>query len=235
MIGDLALLLAALALFAWRMRAEVAPPDQVARYRRSMARSLLAFGAGGIVLLALSASLGALAALPAEFAPAAALLDRWMGPSDRDALGLALGAGFAAGVVVSSALAWMRWRRGKRDWVMGDIRHLQPQAARAFGWAGLLAVVAAATEELFFRLALPLLVARITGDAWIGLATAVALFAFAHRYQRWAGVVGTALGGAFLTLVYLRAGTIALPIAAHAAINLQSLVLRPWLARRFSS
>jgi len=231
-IIDALLLIAALALYAARLRFRLTGISQIERYRSAILRSGLAFGVGGMVLLAVGGSLGALTSPPSEFASASATLDHWFGPVEGAGIELAVMLGFAGGVVVGGVVAWRRLRRGKHDWTIGRIAHLQPREPGAFGWAALLSVAAAATEELFFRLVIPLLVTRLTNNAWIGLAVALALFAFAHRYQRWAGVLGTAIGGAFLTLLYLRTGTLWLPIAAHAAINLNGLVIRPWLARR---
>ncbi len=235
MIADVLLLLAALALYAVRLRFRPSGITQIERYQSAIWRSGLAFGVGGIALLALGGEWGALAALPDAFTVAASELDRWFGPAEGSGIALAVMLGFVGGVVVGGLVAWRRLRRGKRDWSIGEIAHLQPRDPGAFGWAALLSIVAAATEELFFRLVLPLLIANVAGNAWIGIGAALLLFAVAHRYQRWAGVVGTAIGGAFLTLLYLRTGTLWLPIAAHAAINLNGLVIRPWLARRISS
>lgn len=234
MIADIALTLTALALYAWRLRGVASGSTQIDRYRGAIARSLIAFGGGGVALLALSGDVRALSQRPDAFSPVATHLDQWFGPVEGAGIELAVMLGFAGGVVVGGLIAWRRLRRGKRDWAIGRIAHLQPRVPGAFGWAAALSVVAAVTEELFFRLVLPLLVARLTENAWIGFAVALVMFAFAHRYQRWAGVVGTAIGGAFLSLLYLRTGTLWLPIAAHAAINLNGLVIRPWLARSIS-
>lgn len=235
MIVDVLLLVATLALYAARLRFRPSGITQIERYRSAILRSALAFGLGGVALLAIGGDLSALTSLPREFASASVTLDRWFGPTKDSGIALAVMLGFVGGVVVGGLVAWRRLRRGKRDWSIGEIAHLQPREPGAFGWAALLSVVAAATEELFFRLVLPLLIAKVAGNAWIGFGAALLLFAFAHRYQRLAGVVGTAIGGAFLTLLYLRTGTLWLPIAAHAAINLNGLVIRPWLARRISS
>ena len=234
MIADIALTLAALALYAWRLRGVATGVAQIDRYRSAMARSAIAFGAGGVTLLMLAGEHRALWQRPDAFSLIVTRLDGWFGPVEGAGIELAVMLGFAGGVVVGGLIAWRRLRRGKRDWTIGRIAHLQPREPGAFGWAAALSIVAAVTEELFFRLVVPLLVTHATGDAWIGFGVALAMFAFAHRYQRWAGVAGTAIGGAFLTLLYLRTGSLWLPIAAHAAINLNGLVIRPWLARRIS-
>lgn len=234
MITDALLLIAALALYAARLKFRLNGISQIERYRSAILRSGLAFGVGGIALLAVGGDFATLTSLPSEFATPTEALDRWFGPAEGSGVVLAVMLGFAGGVVVGGLVAWRRLRRGKRDWSIGEIAHLQPRVPAAFGWAAMLSIVAAATEELFFRLVLPLFVAKLSGNAWMGFGVALAMFAFAHRYQRWAGVVGTAIGGAFLTLLYLRTGTLLLPIAAHAAINLNGLVIRPWLARRIS-
>lgn len=235
MATALVLTIAALALYAWRLRHRASGATQIARYRTAMARSALAFGLGGVTLLALAGELTAITALPTALHPAARDLDRWLGPAEGSGIEVAVMLGFAGGVAIGALLAWRRLRRGKRDWTIGEIAHLQPHEPGAFAWVALLSLVAAATEELFFRLVLPLLIAQASGQAWLGIAAASLLFAFAHRYQRWAGVVGTFIGGLFLMLLYLRSGALWLPIAAHAAINLNGLVIRPWLARRINS
>lgn len=234
MVGAFVLTAIALALYGWRLRAPASGATQIARYRAAMRRSLTAFGFGGIMLLALAGQIEALWRFPAEFAPAATWLDRLFGPVEGDTLTLALLLGFAGGVLVGAAISWRRRRKGRGDFMIGDIAHLIPREPGAFRHAASLSLVAAGCEELFFRLVLPLLIARATGEPLAGFAAATLLFAFAHRYQRWTGVLATLIGGLFLALVYVRSGALWVPVATHAAINLNGLVIRPWLARRFS-
>ena len=91
------------------------------------------------------------------------------------------------------------------------------------------AVSAGITEELYFRLLVPLAIAELTGSAIAGFAVATILFALAHRYQRWLGVLATGLVGALFAWLYLQSGALWVAMVAHAAVDLNGLVLRPAL------
>ena len=91
----------------------------------------------------------------------------------------------------------------------------------------LLSLVAGVAEELFFRLALPLLVALATGSALAGFILSALLFAAAHRYQGKAGVIATGAMGVAFAVLYLASGALWLAIAAHIVVDLNSLVIRP--------
>jgi uncharacterized protein len=83
------------------------------------------------------------------------------------------------------------------------------------------------SEELFFRLFLPLAVAAATGSDLVGFTVATLLFGFAHRYQGWSGMLATGAAGALLAAIYLASGAIWVAAALHAILNLNGLVLRP--------
>lgn len=86
------------------------------------------------------------------------------------------------------------------------------------------------TEELAFRLAIPLLVARLTGSALAGFALGTALFVALHRYQSWPGLIGVTITAAVFTVGYLATGALWLVMLVHAAIDVIALAVRPWLA-----
>jgi membrane protease YdiL (CAAX protease family) len=130
-------------------------------------------------------------------------------------------------VVVAAVLA----RRG-RGIAPGDLRAVTPARGAELGWGVVLAIVAGVTEETFFRLLLPLLVASAGGSAPAGFAVATMLFGYAHRYQGWRGVAGTAIAGVLLALVYLVSARLWAAMLVHAAIDLNGLVIRPLLAGR---
>ena len=60
-----------------------------------------------------------------------------------------------------------------------------------------------------------------------------ALFTLAHRYQGRGGMAAVALVGAVLAYLYLATGLLWLVALLHAVVDANSLVLRPWLERRF--
>lgn len=228
----LAAALAALWLFLhtrlWRMGGSAAS-STIARYRRALARQAVLFGAVSLAALLLLDRMDALVTLPGEFAGMRELAVDWFGPGPSlPDMAWAGGGGLLAGALIAT---WVARRTGRRLRV-GDVEALLPRTPRELGWAALLSLSAGVTEELFFRLLLPLLIAVVTGSALAGFVAALALFGAAHRYQRWPGVVATLLVGLLLTIAYLITARLAAVIVLHIAIDLNALVLRPVLERR---
>lgn len=219
------LLVAALFAYGWYLRGGPFGRDFLAgrRFARLAARSGVLFGGVSLVALALLGRLDALTRLPPEFAEPAAMAEAWL-----PGLGTPVGVGLILlGLLIGGTIGAIvsRWRG--RVFALGDISAVLPRAKGELGWAALLAVDAGVSEELFFRLLLPLLIAQATGSAWIGFLGATALFGFAHRYQGWAGVAATTLVGVVMAAVYLASGRLWMAVLLHAAINLNGLVLRP--------
>ena len=190
-------------------------------------KALALFGAVAIVELALLGRVSALVEFPVEFAIARAAVTGWIGDGRDLPVGwmmLALIGGGVVGGVID------RLRGRGRPWMLGDIARLLPRHRGEIAWGVALALVAGTTEELFFRLLVPLLVAIATGEAAIGFAVALVLFAGAHRYQGWVGVAATALVGVLLTLLYLMTGSLAVAMSVHVVIDLNGLMLRPVMA-----
>lgn len=188
-------------------------------------RLWLTFALPTVLALLLLGRVDALWRMPPEFAPVAALARSWglfeAGPI---LLGLLLG------VVLSTCLTRRRVRRGERPRYVGRSPRL-PVTPGEFPAAALLAVSAGVTEELYFRLLLPLLVTIVTGSALAGVAVAALAFGAVHRYQGWIGMAATGLTGLFLSGVYLASGQLWLAMACHAVIDLNAVVIRPWLGR----
>ncbi len=98
-------------------------------------------------------------------------------------------------------------------------------------YAVALSINAGFSEELFFRLALPLLLYHITGNLLLSFGLAALGFGLAHAYQGWKGVLATMFVGGILTLIYLKSGSLLKVILLHAAIDLVAFFVRPQLAR----
>ncbi len=185
-----------------------------------------AFGLPALAALLLLGRGGALATIPPEFGPAAAWVRRFVLVEPWSVLlGLLLGAALGA------LLAWRKLRRGRRLAQLGRPPRL-PRAGRELPAAALLALSAGVAEELYFRLALPLLIALVSGSAVLGFAVAAAAFGAVHRYQGPVGMLVTGLVALLLTAVYLGSGSLWLAMGCHFAIDLNALVVRPWLALR---
>ena len=219
------LLIAALAAYVWYLKGGPFGRAFLAerRFARLAVRSATMFGGVSILSLAAMGRLADVVDLPREFAiPATTALD-WL-PGLTEPVGIAL---ILLGLLIGGGVGTLvsRWRG--RIFAFGDVTAVLPQARRELGWAALLAVDAGVSEELFFRLLLPLLIAQVTGSAWIGFAGATALFGFAHRYQGLAGVLATTFVGVLMTGIYLASGNLWMAMLLHMAINLNGLVLRP--------
>jgi membrane protease YdiL (CAAX protease family) len=117
---------------------------------------------------------------------------------------------------------------------IGDSEPLMPRNTAETGWTTLLALNAGLSEEVFFRLLLPLLLAGLLHNALFAFALATVLFGLIHFYQGTAGIVLTALLGAGLACVYLWTGNVWIAIAVHAGIDLLGLVVRPTATRMLS-
>jgi membrane protease YdiL (CAAX protease family) len=190
------------------------------------ARLWPAFGLPALGALLLLGRGGAIGTMPPEFAAVA----RWMrGFGTVEPWSVMLG--LALGSVGGALFAWWRLRRGRGPAHLGRPPRL-PRAPRELPAAALLALSAGVAEELYFRLALPLLVTLVSGSAALGFLAAAAAFAALHRYQGAVGIVATGVGALLLTAIYLASGSLWLAILCHLAIDLNGLVVRPWLAMR---
>jgi membrane protease YdiL (CAAX protease family) len=234
MLASAAALALALAAYAYFFRgdfgrlsalAALRPPGwRRRRYRVWIAKSWILFAGPALVGVALMGQLGAVTMLPPAFLPLA-LEAGYPAPI----FGEGIAIGLVAGSLIGAVWTLLRRRKGKPPAMLGDFSTLLPREAGE-GWlAAASAVSAGITEELYFRLLVPLAIAELTGSALAGFAVATVLFALAHRYQRWLGVLATGLVGALFAWLYLQIGALWVAMVAHAAVDLNGLVLRPAL------
>lgn len=197
------------------------------RYWRWSLKDVVGFALPGLVGLVLLGRLEALTVVPGEFAAVRTLLPDY-GPG---VAGEMLGASLI-GLAIGTALIVVvtRWRKLRKPFgVVGDVGALIPRGGGDLLPAAILSIVAGVTEELAFRLYLPLLLALVTGSGPVAFALATATFGAMHRYQGWAGVAGTTVVGGVLAVVYLSTGLLWLAMLLHALLDVNALVLRPWL------
>lgn len=205
---------------------------RIAGYRRWTVESfVLLTGASAITLLILGAT-GAPFARPDAFAVLAGHLSHRAEVSGDGTIGFAIG--MAAGLAVLAALHLYRLKRVV-DAITADIEPLLPRTLGERLNVIPLCLNAGFSEELFFRLALPLLATEVTGSAIIGFVLATVAFGLMHVYQGWKGVLGTTLLGALFSFHYLQHGSLLWVMGAHAAINLIGLIVRPLIAGRIVS
>ncbi|MCD2324086.1 CPBP family intramembrane metalloprotease [Sphingomonas sp. IC-56] len=210
-------------------------PERARWFWRWTAQSFVILAGGAAVTLALLGRWDAVLGIPAEFQAVAA----WFQPgeaarqaSDDYMLGIAIGLG--VGIAIAVALKLRRMRKLFTPTV-GDIEPLMTRNAAEARAALVLSINAGFSEELFFRLALPLLIADVTGSVPFALVASLVIFGLAHAYQGWKGILGTAFVGAWLALVYFKSGSLLRPMAMHAIIDVIALIVRPSIARWFAA
>jgi len=184
------------------------------------------YGATSLVALALLGRLEAVSVLPAELRGTFGIAP--LGGQAMCDAALAIGGGSVLGGAAVAIMARRGWRVGPR--------YRSPAVAatpREAGASVMLAVAAGVGEELFFRLLVPLLGALVFGSGMLGCVLGWALFALAHRYQGRGGMAAVALVGAVLAWLYLATGMLWVVMALHALVDVNSLVVRPWVERRF--
>ena len=238
----LALLLVVVVLLVWRAitreRREYAQFKRMhataARQkvmRRWLVESMLVFGGlAGAVLLATWDQVPVVLHEAQAWTPIAASRDFFSGTS----LGRGLAIGGAIGALAALVLPVLLLRNADPDEVpkLGDIGALLPRTRGELPYGAGLALSAGVFEELMFRLAVPTLLFGIWPDPVLAFALATLLFGALHLYQKWVGVVTATLLGAVFAYLYLVSGTILLPIAVHALIDLRALVLLPLVLGR---
>jgi membrane protease YdiL (CAAX protease family) len=200
--------------------------DTVARqryFRTRLWKSALMLGGGSLFGLLAVGRLDALQTVPHEFS-------RNLGY---------FGAAFPFGMLVLMALAIIDQERSRarckargrpKPFYVGDVQALLPWNNAERFWLTLISVNAGLSEELFFRLLVPLLLLIITKQAGFALAVSCVLFGLGHAYQGRPGVLGTTAAAILLTVVYISSGSIWFAAAWHAANNLTCVIVRPLLA-----
>ncbi|QNE33057.1 CPBP family intramembrane metalloprotease [Sphingomonas sp. NBWT7] len=237
-----ALLAAAIGMIVygwWRGRSIAASVARAVRGQsRDRRRATLGWAAGiaamygvtALTALALLGRLDALSTLPPELAAARAL-----GIAPLSAIGIrdvagAIAGGFLGGAILVALTAWRRRRTIDLGYRSSAIAASRAEASAAL----VLAAAAGFGEELFFRLAVPLLVAIVFGSGVAGCAVGWALFTIAHRYQGWRAMAAVGLVGLVLAWLYLATGSLWLVVLLHTIIDANALVIRPWLERVFA-
>ncbi len=229
---------------AWWVRRDMASYRSSAALDDSNARQRVYFGwilqsfvlltGAAIVTLWLAGGLTPFETFPAAFDPVHLALRSTDAPPTGERA-VRMGIGMAIGVSIAIFFQWRRLKKMLRP-VPGPADALIPRNRRETLLALALSINAGFSEELLFRLALPLLLFGLTGSLEIAFGLATILFGLAHAYQGWKGVLATMAAGGVLTLIYLTQGSLLRVMILHALVDIIALIVRPailrWLARR---
>jgi membrane protease YdiL (CAAX protease family) len=178
-------------------------------------------GLAAVVLLAASPYVSPALADIRMWGPLAAV------PYDTETVAAIL-VGFGIGAVLVLVVPILLLRR-RLDEVpaIGDIRAILPRNRGELPYGAGLGLTAGIVEELLFRLALPALLFGVLGSGPLAFGIAALLFGALHLYQGPLGILFAFILGLLFTVLYVVSGSILLPIALHALIDLRSLVLIP--------
>ena len=147
-------------------------------------------------------------------------------------IGASFGWGFAIAFVLGSMLQVVLVRRSStaREKMLRPLKRLAfilPVTQQERAWFALVSVTAGICEETLYR---GFLIRYLSNGPWhAGLWIAVAIasisFGLAHGYQGLSGIIGTTLLGAVMAVLFLASGSLWLPMALHAIIDLRILLL----------
>ncbi|MFC4562140.1 CPBP family intramembrane glutamic endopeptidase [Nocardiopsis mangrovi] len=108
----------------------------------------------------------------------------------------------------------------------GDVLEvLAPHTRAERRMAAGLGITAGICEELLYRGLFVALGVALGLPVWLVAIVSCVVFAVAHVYQGWWGLVGPGLLGALFMVVYLGTGSIFIPMVLHIALDLRSLLL----------
>jgi membrane protease YdiL (CAAX protease family) len=140
--------------------------------------------------------------------------------------------GFGIAFAVGSLLQVVLVRRSAtaREKILRGFRRfafILPVTREERAWFALVSVTAGICEEVLYRGFL----IRYLSDGpwhaglWIALAVASVSFGLGHGYQGLPGIIGTTLVGGVMAVIFLASGSLWLPMALHAIIDLRLLLL----------
>jgi len=143
--------------------------------------------------------------------------------------------GFAIAFVAGSLAQVILTRRSERmrEKVVKAFKKLAfilPMTQEERAWFALVSITAGICEEILYRGFLIRYLSNGPWHAgvWIAFAVASVSFGLAHGYQGLSGIIGTAVLGAVMGVIFFATGSLWLPIALHAIIDLRVIfLLRP--------
>lgn len=236
----LVLLIAGLAAWTWIDARQYAAfklvqdsAERRAAFMRWAGQSFIILTGASVITFLILGRFDAPFGIPAEFQPLSQALQSENATKSADgAVGFAIG--LAIGISILVATQIYRIRKSLKP-VMADVEPMIPRNGKEMLAVLPLCVNAGFSEELLFRLALPLLIAQVTGSVAIAFVGSTLIFGLVHAYQGWKGVVATALVGGLFVLIYLSRGSLLHVMILHALIDVIALIVRPAIAKKIAS
>lgn len=229
-----------LAVLAYRTKQDIREYDRFKKLKSSKARqasykkwigeSFLMFAVTSILALLLTGHLSILSKPLSELTQALPYRAKIHISFGSDQIGFLVGVATSALFSVAILRALTRKGTKKKDIItIGDINALLPRNNAERAWGLALSLNAGLSEELFFRLLLPILFFIVFGNAILALVLSCIIFGLVHIYQGWIGIIFTGLLGAGLMYIYLITGHIWIAMLVHAAIDINGLIIQPFM------
>jgi len=140
--------------------------------------------------------------------------------------------GLAGALVVVMVVTTFAWRAAARQGTpipgQENIAAMLPRTTGERGYAAAAALTAGVCEEALFRgffIAAGIGVLRL--PAAVAVVVSVVVFALAHLYQGWRGMIGVTAITVVFTVLYVRSGSLLLPVVLHVVTDLRGLLLVP--------
>jgi membrane protease YdiL (CAAX protease family) len=151
------------------------------------------------------------------------------GPSGGLIFGLAGGA--SIGLILRPLAAALSGKaRAALRRQMAKLEAFLPKTGEQLAWGLIVSIFAGLCEEIAYRGYL-IPYCRFWLPEWPALVVGALLFGIAHIYQGVAGTLLTAVLGLAFGFIYVETGSLALPIALHAAVDISAMVTA-WLVLR---
>ncbi|MFZ4405564.1 MAG: CPBP family intramembrane glutamic endopeptidase [Pseudobdellovibrionaceae bacterium] len=196
------------------------------KYRKWVLESFLLFGLGSVLLLAAIGHFSNITHPLSQFTDLVPRSTTIQADDTGSRIPFILGM-LTSGLLTGLVIANFAKKNKKKAAVIGDIQAMFPRNNAERFWAAILAINAGFSEEMFFRLLLPILFFIVFKNPVIALVLPILIFGLVHWYQGKIGVVFTAILGAGLTFLYLTTRNIFAVMAIHALIDLNGLILQP--------
>ncbi len=140
--------------------------------------------------------------------------------------------GVVVGLVIAAFIVGWRVKRSLKKRREAPQEALIPTTTKERWLAVGMSVTAGITEELFFRAMLPALLFLVTGNVAVSMGLALLVFGIEHLYGGWKVVLATTVIGWVFLKLFMSSGTIFVPMAVHALLDINGLIVMPYLAKK---
>jgi membrane protease YdiL (CAAX protease family) len=174
-----------------------------------------------------------IAAIAAWFALRSTVFFVW--PSVRESVFHKINGFFVWGLViawmtVNLVRAFQRRNTKLRETTVAGLKRLDfflPVTPEERRWFAVFSVTAGVCEEVLYR---GFLIRYFSDGPWhlglaLGLVASCVAFGLAHGYQGLSGIISTAIGGVMFSIIFFITGSLWLPMALHAFLDLSVLLL----------